>query len=253
MGEWLLSQLIVTDMTFEEIVKQRRSIRRFDKDFNFDFSAIDRSLELAILAPNSSNLQLWEFHVIKSEDKLTQMIPMCMGQGSARTASAIVAFVTCKQNWKKHAKWNIEKISENIIDLQNLSKLEKRGLDYYKKIIPLFYDNFPWPLKTMFRQALVWGMQIMGKPMMRIVGKSDQRVVGHKSTALAAQTFMLAIENEDYGTCPMEGFDEKMVKKLLKLNSSFEITMLVAVGKALPEGISNERWRLPRKEVVFEH
>ena len=35
----------------------------------------------------------------------------------------------------------------------------------------------------------------------------------HKTCALAAQTFMLAMSNEGYDTCPMEGFDSRRVKK----------------------------------------
>ena len=43
------------------------------------------------------------------------------------------------------------------------------------------------------------------------------RVVVHKTCALAAQTFMLAMANENYDTCPMEGFDRRKVKRILKL------------------------------------
>ena len=33
------------------------------------------------------------------------------------------------------------------------------------------------------------------------------RVTAHKSCALAAQTFMIAMANEGYDTCPLEGLD----------------------------------------------
>lgn len=55
------------------------------------------------------------------------------------------------------------------------------------------------------------------RPIVREVSESDMRVVVHKSCALAAQTFMIAMANEGYDTCPLEGFDSKQMKKLLKL------------------------------------
>ena len=41
--------------------------------------------------------------------------------------------------------------------------------------------------------------------------------VVHKSCALVAQTFMLAMAEEKYDTCPLEGFDTWKIKKLLNL------------------------------------
>ncbi|WP_411184356.1 nitroreductase family protein [Photobacterium rosenbergii] len=46
-----------------EIIHSRRSVRKYDQSAPFDHQAVTRSLELAILSPNSSNMQLWEFHV----------------------------------------------------------------------------------------------------------------------------------------------------------------------------------------------
>lgn len=239
--------------TLEELVKDRRSIRRFDDKHLFDHSAVERALELSVLSPNSSNLQLWEFHRVISPDMKEKLIPICMGQGAARSASEMVVFVSRLDKWKERANWNLKQIKSTLLNPESPSKLEKRGLDYYGKIIPLFYNNFLWPFKTLLRKGIVFFFAIRGKPMMQMTNKADQRVVAHKSTALAAQTFMLALQNEGYATCPMEGFDERMAKKLLNLPSKAEITMIVACGKATPEGITNPRWRVPLNEVVKKH
>jgi nitroreductase len=82
-------------------------------------------------------------------------------------------------------------------------------------------------------------------------GLADQRVTVHKSCALAAQTFMLSIAAEGFDSCPMEGFDQRRVKKNLNLPKGAEINMIISVGKGLPEGIWGERLRLPFDEVVF--
>lgn len=77
-------------------------------------------------------------------------------------------------------------------------------------------------------------------------------VVVQKSTALAAQTFMLSIAAEGYDSLPMEGLDSKRMKKFLQLPNGAQINMAIAVGKGLKEGIKGERFRLPYDAVVFE-
>ena len=47
---------------FNNIVNERRSIRIYDDKAPFDGEAVARSLDRALLAPNSSNLQLWEMN-----------------------------------------------------------------------------------------------------------------------------------------------------------------------------------------------
>lgn len=244
---------MTTTKSLEELVKERRSIRRFDEKHEFDHALVEKALELAVLSPNSSNLQLWEFHRVISPEMREKLVPICMGQGAARSASEMVVFVSRLDRWKQRAEWNLERIKDSLANPNSPTKLEKRGLDYYRKIIPLFYNNFPWPLKTLLRKVIVLFRGIAGKPMMQMTSKADQRVVAHKSTALAAQTFMLAMQNEGYATCPMEGFDETMAKKLLGLPGKAEITMIVACGKATPEGITNPRWRIQLDDLVKKY
>ena len=41
------------------------------------------------------------------------------------------------------------------------------------------------------------------------------RVVVHKSTALAAQNFLISMAGYGYDTCTMEGFDSLKIKKIV--------------------------------------
>ncbi|HET8705473.1 MAG TPA: nitroreductase family protein, partial [Pseudomonadales bacterium] len=52
---------------FRKVVRSRRSVRRFLPDPVPD-DVLNECLDLAMLAPNSSNLQPWEFYVIKSPE-----------------------------------------------------------------------------------------------------------------------------------------------------------------------------------------
>ncbi len=82
------------------------------------------------------------------------------------------------------------------------------------------------------------------------VSESDVRVVVHKTCALAAQTFMIAMANEGYDTCPLEGFDSRRVKKILQLPRGAEINMIISCGiRNGDKGIRGDRFRIPFEEV----
>ena len=56
-------------MTFDDIIQFRRSNRKFKADEPVPSEIIEKALEHASLAPNSSNMQLWEFHWVRDEEK----------------------------------------------------------------------------------------------------------------------------------------------------------------------------------------
>lgn len=233
---------------FEEIVQKRRSVRIYDQDAPFDETAVKRSLDRAILSPNSSNMQLWEFYWVKKKEVREALASACLGQSAAKTANNLIVFVTRQDRWKEHAKWNLEGLNKQF-EGKELTKRDKRALDYYGKLMPLVYRHDPFGVMTLFRRMIVF-YQGLTKPFLRIINHGDQRVMTHKSCALAAQTFMLSMTAEGYDTCPMEGFDRKLVSKILNLPAAAEITMIVACGKGKEEGIYSARTRVPNEEVI---
>lgn len=86
--------------------------------------------------------------------------------------------------------------------------------------------------------------------MMFEVSENDMRVTAHKSCVLAAQTFMIAMANEGYDTCPLEGLDSRRLKRILKLPRGAEINMAISCGiRDGNKGIWGERCRVPFGEV----
>jgi nitroreductase len=78
---------------------------------------------------------------------------------------------------------------------------------------------------------------------------TDVKVVTHKSVALAAQNFMLSMNEIGYDTCPMEGSDTTRVKKILNLPRKAEITMIIGCGIKDEKGIYAPRFRVALDEV----
>lgn len=233
---------------FQAIVDYRRSNRKFNPAIEVPDEVIKRSIERAILSPNSSNMQLWEFYWIASREKLDEFVPLCMEQSAAKTAKQMVVFVTRKDKWRERAKWNLAKINENSEGVAEA--LTTRAQSYYGKVMPFLYFNDPFYIMATIRRTVSFFMGLR-KPFYRTGGPSNQRIVVHKSCALAAQTFMLSIAAEGFHSCPMEGFDERRVKKALKLPFGAEINMIISVGLATDEGIWGPRLRVPFDAVVF--
>jgi nitroreductase len=114
--------------------------------------------------------------------------------------------------------------------------------------MPLVYARF-FGLVGLFRKMITVPVSFF-RPMFIDSSECDQRIVVHKSCALAAQTFMIAMANEGYDTCAVEGFDSRRVKKLLGLPSGAEINMLIPCGIRNGEkAVHGERYRVPFDQV----
>ena len=138
--------------SFEEIIQRRRSNRKFDKNIEVPDDVIKRSLERSILSPNSSNMQLWEFQWIKDPALKEKFTALCLDQNAAKTAKQLVVFVTRKDLWKQRAAWNYTKIKEGISGEPNTA--QKRGLDYYGKLMPLAYRSDIFGIFTLIRRLI---------------------------------------------------------------------------------------------------
>lgn len=238
-------------MELKEILEFRRSVRVYDTEKFVDTARIKQCVEMATLAPNSSNMQLWEFYHITDPEKLKMVSRACLNQSATSTASEIVVFVTRLDLFRKRAKAILAFERENVKRYSPESRQAKRIRDreiYYGKLIPFLYSRF-FGLLGLFRKLLISVVGLF-RPIFRQVSENDMRVVVHKSCALAAQTFMIAMANAGYDTCPLEGFDSQLLKKILKLPNAAEINMVISCGiRKGNDGIWGERFRVPFEEV----
>jgi len=237
------------EKTVEEAIHYRRSVRIYDPEKNIDTAIVKKCIQQASLAPNSSNMQLWEFYHIASKETIQKIAPLCFNQNAARTAQELVVFVTRKDLWKKRMKSNLKMIDAIFPPKpkSEQSSREKVSRNYYGKLIPFAYADFLGIFGFLkYLMILVIGLF---KPIFREVRNSDMSVVAHKTCALAAENFMLSMASEGYDTCPMEGSDTWRVKKVLNLPRGAEINMIVSCGIRKPEGVYGDRFRIPFEEV----
>ena len=230
-----------------DAINFRRSVRKFDPNKEIDTEIVKKCIENGVLAPTSSNLQLWEFYHITNKDLLRKVSKICFDQPAASTAKQIVITLVRRDLWKKRANQNIDFFNSKKQKLnQKQFDLIKR---YYTKAVPLVYKDFLGIYS--YCKYLLANFLGFFRVMYRQLRNSDTRVVAHKSAALASQNFMISMAGFGYDTCPMEGFDSLKLKKLLKLNSKSEINMVIGCGIRLKEGVYGERFRIPFDDVYF--
>lgn len=243
--------VVTNEKTVSEAIKYRRSVRVYKTDA-IDEQKVKECIRLATLAATSSNMQLWEFYHIVSPEILKKLSIACFSQAAAKTAQQMVVVVARKDLWRKRVQSNIDFLKSQYGDKpeSEYSKREKFAMSYYKKIIPgIYFDIF-----GIFGMIKYVFFKIIGifQPVYRETRQSDMRIVAHKSAGLAAQNFMISMAAINYDTCPMEGFDSKMVKKALNLPSSAEINMIIACGIRDEKGVFAEQFRVPFEEVYFK-
>lgn len=239
------------EKTVSEAINYRRSVRIF-KEEDLDSEKVKKCIQNASLAATSSNLQLWEFYHITDKTVLDKMTVACLGQNAAKYSKEMLVVVVRKDLWRKRANSNINFLKKGIGDKSpsEYSRREKFALSYYSKLIPTVYFDFIGILGWL--KYLIF--QIIGffKPIYRQVRKSDMRIVAHKSAGLAAQNFMISMAAIGYDTCPMEGSDTLLVKKILGLPWGAEINMVIGCGIRDEKGIYGERFRIPFEDIYHK-
>lgn len=234
---------------FEQLVQERRSIRIFDKS-PVPESIIEKCLDLALLAPNSSNLQPWEFHWVRKESMKKSLVEACLSQAAAATASELIVCVARTDTWA-HARTDM---IEQMTSKQNQGeRIPEAAWYYYRKLVPMMYRQ-GWLSSLGYLKKIIFFFIGLRKPMMREpTSHHDMRIWAIKSTALACENLMLATRAFGYDSCPMEGIDSRRIRKLLKLSRRSDVVMVIGIGKCAPKGMTLPRIRGERSRYVIEH
>ncbi len=223
------------------VVEARRSVRAFLPD-PVPEEVLERCLAAALLAPSSSNLQPWEFVVVRSAPARAEADRICLGQPAVRSAPLLLAVVARRDAWRRNR-------DEVLRIHQGRGTARPSTERYYRKLIPLVYRTGPCGILGWAKLAFSRCASLV-RPTPNLHAEADVRVLVHKSTALAAATLMLALRAEGYDTCPMEGFDPWRAARLLGLPRGAEVCMFLAIGKAAPQGVWWPRALVPRAWTV---
>ncbi len=229
---------------FRKTVQSRRSVRRFTEE-PIPESVLQDCFDLALLSPNSSNLQPWEFHRVVDPQKKVRVVKACLNQNAAKTAAELIVVVGRTKTWKKHCQENLDYWPEPTIP---------RIVEaYYRGGAKVHYGGLPLDVFGLVKKTI---RRISGiaRPMPRWPNSpQDMQLWATKTTALAAQTFVLALRAYGFDSCMMEGFDEARLRKAIKLPRDGVVLMVIGAGRRADKGIYHARIRFPRERFLIEH
>lgn len=235
-----------TDATaFETVVRSRRSVRVYT-DEKIPTDIVNKCLDLALLAPNSSNLQQFEFYWVKSPDKKEKLVEYCLGQAAAKTAQELFVCVARTKTYKKHCKEMLKTLEASGEPVPPMVQ------NYYSKLAPFVYNQGPLGIFGLIKRIV---FPIIGIFKVIPRGPSSEhgmQMWASKSASLACENLMLAFRAYGYDTCPMEGFDEVRTAKLLDLPGDAFPVMVISAGKRAPNGIYGKQIRFNRDWFIRE-
>ncbi|OYW81526.1 MAG: nitroreductase family protein [Polynucleobacter sp. 32-46-5] len=230
---------------FIKVIESRRSVRVYTRE-SIPAHIVNKCLDLALLAPTSSNLQNWEFYWVRSLDKKQEIVKACLSQPAARTAPELIVAVSRLKTWPQMRLKMLDLFKNSTTQVPYSARV------YYESLVPLVYGQGPLGIKGLIKKVAIFFRGLSTPTPRGPVSKADMRVWAHKTTALACENFMLAMRAHGYDTCPMEGFDEVKIKRVLQLPRDAEVTMVISAGKRAKDGVYGPRVRFERELFIKE-
>ena len=193
-------------MEFKDLVLARRSVHNFEPDFKVDQNTWKALLEYVRYTPSGYNAQPWKFKLIQDDTVLQKMHQLCYKQDHILTAGNLVVLIGDVQFGKNEA----ERVVAEWRQYRAFTDKQAEALQ-----ASLVKDRAEW----------------------------KQREMVIRNSSLAAMTFMYAAQDLGLATCPMMGFRQLDLKRVLGLKENELPIMLIALGKAGKK----EAVQLPRK------
>lgn len=195
----------VQQPTFDEVIRERHSVRAYDPEFKLTEGELRSLLEDAILAPSSSNLQPWRFLVIHDQALKEKLFPIANNQEQVKTSSAVIAVLADLEGFR-----NAELIYSRAVEK---GYMPESIITSYVARISTYYSEDPARYRD---TALI-------------------------DAGLISMQLMLAAKARGLDTVPMGGFQADKFIEAFEVPANFHPVMLIAVGKAAGEPRKTER------------
>ncbi|MBC1209676.1 nitroreductase family protein [Listeria booriae] len=201
---------------FEDIIKNRRSIRTYDADIKISKEEMEAILTDAMRAPSSVNMQPWRFVVVESPEGKEKLRPLIRFNTQQNDTSAAMIVIFGDTNSFE----NGEKIFSSAVE-QGLMPQDVK--DKQMAALTPYYANSP--REELERVSIIDG-------------------------SLVAMQLMLVARAYGYDTNPIGGFERKEVAEAFDMDTERYVpVMIVSIGKAKDTGYGS--YRLSTEDTVF--
>ncbi len=221
-----------------DAIFQRRAVKVFEP-VEISEELREQILNAARHAPSSFNLQPYKFYWVQSDAKKVTVAKLCLGQKPAETASALIVAVA--------DLGSLSATSQDQLEWMHRSNFsEEKILDYERKakIGRILFMPGPFGIFAAIKWAFFRLLNLRMVIGMPPLSRHDLFKWATKSTSLACQNLMIAVEALGMNTCPMEGFDSRRLLQYLGLSGRHhEIVMVIAIGKKSRDHNEPPQWR----------
>lgn len=220
---------------FSDFVKENLNFNT-----NVSLKSIKEIVEVALLAPNSFNLQPTEVVVIDSQDVKEKLLRACLYQKKIVRAAALVVFTGDR-----------DVVAHNLEEVFEMESMSEESEKRVRLQIQWMFDQgmlgLTWLAKAIFSAIIRLFTPL---PYLPAVHK---RLWVTKQVMMSAAYFTLAAKASGYVVEEVEGFDEWRVKYHLGIPLRRIVPCIYAVYKSPTEAISSSHTALPAELLIHQN
>lgn len=202
-----------TEKSVLTVMKERASVRKYQRGKKIPQETLKAIFELAGSAPSSWNLQHWKFLVIEDQERKDKLLPIAYGQQQVSDCSALVIVLGDLE-----ANKNAEKVYGDAVQTGYMSEEAKQRL----------LNNIDGAYKNVENIGVYEAI---------------------RNASLGAMQFMLAAKAFGLDTVPMGGFNADAMRKELNIPDRYLINMIIPLGYA--QEPAHQTSRFPVEEIMI--
>lgn len=195
------------------VIRERRSVRKYDPDFKISREEILDILKEASLAPSSSNLQPWKFLVIQDHETKKELKMIANNQEQVETSSAVIAILADREMYRNGETVYRSSFEAGYMDETTMNRM----IENTNKLYP----------------AAPVGMR---------------EIIASFDAGLISMLIMLIARDRGYDTVPMGGFNKQQFIEKFNIDERYMPVLLLPIGKAAVPG--HPTTRIPVEDIV---
>jgi nitroreductase len=202
-----------SETSLSSVIRERRSVRKYDPSFKISQEEILDILREAALAPSSSNLQPWKFLVIQDEETKKELRMIANNQEQVETSSAVIAVLGDREMYRNGEKVYRSSYKAGYMDEATMSRMIENTNKLYPSAPVAIREN-----------------------------------IASFDAGLISMQLMLIARARGYDTVPMGGFNKQQFIERFSIDERYMPVLLLALGKASQPG--HPTTRIPVEEIV---
>jgi nitroreductase len=202
-----------TETSLSTVIRERRSVRKYDPNFKISREELLDILKEAALAPSSSNLQPWKFIVIQDETVKKELRAIANNQEQVETASAVIAVLGDREMYRNSEQVYRSSFEAGYMDEATMGIMIENSNKLYPSVPVDMREN-----------------------------------IASFDAGLVSMQLMLIAKARGYDTVPMGGFNRQQFIEKFNIEDRYMPSLLIALGKAAAPG--HKTTRLPIEEIV---